>query len=176
MEWKGQIVRIEQDYMTGNVQATFTIEKHIANFLNELKGIDLRIKADKYRNKRSLDANALLWVCLDKIAEKLRTDKWSVYLKMLKDYGKFTYICVKPNVVEAVKAQWRECEVVGEYEVNGQKAIQMLCYFGSSTYDSKEFSRLLEGVIYEMRELGLEAPTSEEMRNSIEKWKKENGI
>lgn len=144
-----------------------TIEKYID------KDLDVTIKL--YKEKRSLNANALLWDCLGKIAVALRTDKWNVYLMMLKRYGKYTYICVKPNVVEAVKAQWRECEEIGEININGEKAVQLLCYFGSSTYDSKEFSVLLDGVISEMKGIGLETPSEREFDMVIESWKKSNG-
>ena len=44
----------------------------------------------------------------------------------------------------------------------------MLCYFGSSTYNSKEFSVLLDGVVSEMQELGLQPPPSGDMKRSIE--------
>jgi hypothetical protein len=80
---------------------------------------------------------------------------------------------VKPNVVDAMKAQWRECEVIGEVDINGQKAVQLLCYFGSSTYDTKEFSTLLEGVISEMAEMGLNLPPSQEMERALEQWEKQ---
>ena len=139
---------------------------------DQLKDKDLNIEIKQFREKRSLNANRLFWDCLGEIATALRTDKWSIYLQMLKRYGKYTYICVKPNVVEAVKNQWRECEEIGEIDINGQKSIQLLCYFGSSTYDSKEFSVLLDGVISEMKEMELTTPSDEEFERVIEEWKK----
>ena len=129
----------------------------------------------EHKEKRSLTANALLWKCLGEISEALHTDKWQVYLQMLKRYGKFTYICVKPKAVEAVKAQWRECEEIGEIKINGQDSVQMICYFGSSTYNSKEFSVLLDGVISEMEEMGLETPTNREMERVLKQWEKNCG-
>lgn len=128
---------------------------------------DKLFEVKEHKEKRSLNANGLLWKCLGEMAEALHTDKWQVYLKMLKRYGKYTYICVKPHVVEAVKKQWRECEEIGEIEINGQKAVQLLCYFGSSTYNTKEFSALLDGVISEMQEMGLETPMSEDMQRAL---------
>lgn len=121
----------------------------------------------EHREKRSKDANALLWACLGELAGALRSDKWTVYLQMLKRYGQYTYICVKPKAVEAVKKQWRECEEIGRVDVGGQEAVQMLCYFGSSTYNSKEFSILLDGVISEMKEMGLDTPTDREFKRVI---------
>lgn len=111
-----------------------------------------------HKEKRSLNANGLLWMCLGEMASALRTDKWDVYLQMLKRYGTYTHICVHPKAVEAVKKQWREVDEVGRGTVNGVESVQLLCYFGSSTMNSKEFSVLLDGVISEMKEMGLPTP------------------
>lgn len=129
----------------------------------------------EHKEKRSLSANGLLWACIGELAGALRSDKWAVYLQMLKRYGKYTYICVKPNVVDAVKAQWRECEEIGHVNINGQDSVQMICYFGSSTMNSKEFSILLDGVISEMKELGLLTPAQRDLDRVIKQIeRKEN--
>lgn len=180
IDWTGEVQKVYQDFETGKFNVLLTINEGAAvvnGLSNYLVNRDkLNISAKKYKQKRSLDANGLLWHCLGKIAETLRTDKWEVYLLMLKRYGKFTYICVKPNMVDAMKAQWRESEIIGEVDINGQKAVQMLCYFGSSTYNTKEFSVLLDGVISEMAEMGLQVPTSQDMQRALEQWEKmQNG-
>lgn len=162
------------DVATDKWLVTFEIEQQPTDY-DKLKDKHLSLTVKQWREGRSLNANALLWNCLGEIAEALRTDKWNVYLMMLKRYGKYTYICVKPNVVESVKSQWRECEEIGEININGEKAVQLLCYFGSSTYDSKEFSVLLDGVISEMKEIGLKTPSEREFDMVIESWKKSNG-
>ena len=175
MEATGKVVSVQRDWQTGKINITFELNEEPKESINQIVNCEkLSIVAKKFRKKRSLDANALLWVCLQEIASAINSDKWSVYLQMLKRYGKFTYICVKPSVVDAVKAQWRECEEIGEVDIDGQKAIQMLCYFGSSTYNTKEFSVLLDGVISEMKEMGLQAPTSAEMERALEQWEKQN--
>lgn len=140
----------------------------ILTFLNAQEDKTQKWDITLHRDKRSLDANGMLWVCLQEIAQALHTDKWSVYLTMLKRYGKFSYVIVHPSAVEAMKKQWRELEEVGEVDVNGKKGIQLLCYYGSSTYDSKEFSVLLDGVITEMREMGLTPPPTKEMQALID--------
>jgi len=124
----------------------------------------------EHKEKRSLDANGLLWACLQEIASALRTDKWSVYLQMLKRYGKFDYVIVREKAVEAMKKQWRELEEVGEIDIHGEKAVQLLCYYGSSTYDKREFSILLDGVISEMRDIGLIPPPDRQTRELLESW------
>ena len=174
MDFIGALQNVARDWKTGKYTISFSVED--PSSLNEIEKIQdcerLSVKVVKYRKKRSLDANAMLWACLGEMAAALMADKWDIYLKMLRRYGKYTHICVKPNVVDAVKRQWREVEEIGEITINGQKAVQLLCYFGSSTYDTKEFSVLLDGVITEMKEMGLQPPPTEEMRRALELWEK----
>lgn len=176
MDTTGKLVSVTKDILSGKLNVTFQIDTEPVEELNVLGKMEqIDIKADKHKKRRSLDANGLLWHCLGEIAKSMNppADKWDVYLDMLKHYGQYTYICVKPNMVDAVKTTWRESEVVGDIDINGRQAVQMLCYFGSSTYDSKQFSVLLEGVIGEMKNLGLTPPTPKELRRVIEQWEKQ---
>lgn len=174
MEVKARVHDILFDAF-GRQRVTFTLEKKAD--MTDLIDKDVRLKAVKWREKRSLNANALLWQCIDKIADALHTDKWEVYLLMLKRYGKFTYVIVPDGAVEKMKTMWRELEVIGEVDVNGRKATQILCYYGSHTYDTKEFSRLLDGVISEMQEMGIPTPMQEDMDRALRNWEKQrNGL
>lgn len=172
MKFTGKVHSVIRDWQSGQTMITFTVNERAAELeIDNIKDLpQLSIEAKKYHKKRSLEANALLWACLGDIAAALRTDKWQVYLLMLKRYGKYTYICVKPNAVEAVKAHWRECEEIGRVTIGGQEAVQLLCYFGSSTYDSKEMSVLLDGVISEMKEIGLQPPLPRDVKSALEQW------
>ena len=173
MQTTGNIIALSKDWKTNKLLINLQVDDCPTEEVQELAQCEkVSIEIKKYRKKRSSDANGMLWACLGEIASVLRTDKWEIYLQMLKRYGKYTYICVKPAAVEAVKAQWRECEEIGKIDINGTEAVQMLCYFGSSTYDTKEFSVLLDGVISEMREIGLQPPPTEEMKRVLETWQK----
>lgn len=168
MDFVGELKDITRSF-DGQTVISYEIGNITHEQADKLASMGLtRITLKKYRQRRSLDANALLWACIGEIAEALKADKWDVYLQMLKRYGQYTYICVKPNVVDEVKAQWRESEIVGEIDIHGQKAVQMLCYFGSSTYNSKEFSVLIDGVLSEMEDMGLDKPLSSDIRRAID--------
>lgn len=171
MEFVGKIKGIAKDYLTDDINITFSTTQNILSEYEKLKGKDkLRIKAVQYRKKRSLDSNSYLWVLLGKMADVLRADKKDIYLKMLKRYGKYTYIVVKPNVVDAVKKQWREVEELGPISLNGQDGIQLLCYFGSSTYDTQEMAVLIDGVVSECKDLEIETLPPDELRRIKEQW------
>lgn len=169
-KWHG---RPYHDVTIGKWLLTFE-SVELPDIFDKTRDKDLNLEIKQHRNHRSKDANALLWECIGRLAVALRADKWDIYLLMLKRYGQYTYIVVPPNAVEMVARQWRECEVIGDININGRDGVQMLCYYGSSTYDTKQFSILLDGVISEMKEIGLTAPTSEDMRRSIEEWEKQS--
>ena len=170
MEAVGVLKGVARDLVTGNWNLTF--ETKSLPKLDDISGGDaLDITAKKHTEKRSRNANALLWECLGRIASALRADKWDIYLQMLKRYGKYSYICVDPKAVEMVKKQWRECEEIGNIKINGREATQLLCYYGSSTYDTKQFSVLLDGVLSEMKEMGIDTPADDVLKAALEAWK-----
>ena len=172
MEFTGKLQNVSRDWKTGQWNITFTMNE--ASAINEVNNIQscekLSIKAVKHRNKRSLDANAYCWVILQKIAEVLHQDKWNIYLEMLGKYGVFTHIIVKPNVVDKVKEEWRTVKELGEVSVNGMTGIQLQCYFGSSTYNTKEMSVLIDGIVYEAKELGIETLPPDELERMKIEW------
>ena len=172
METKARISDISKDFRTGKTRILFTCDYAPPEEIERLADKDIRLRAVQWREKRSLNANGLFWHCIGALASELKADKWDIYLLMLRRYGQFTYTVVKPSAVAKFKESWRECEEIGEIDVNGTKGVQLLCYFGSHLYDSKEFSVLLDGVISEMKELGLETPADEEMKRLIEQWEK----
>ena len=145
------------DYSSKKWLITLELDSPPAEY-DKTKDKPLNITIKQYREGRSKDANALMWACIGDLAAALRADKWDIYLKMLKRYGQYTYVCVIPEAVEMIRKQWREVEEVGRGTVNGVESVQLLCYFGSSTMNSKEFSVLLDGVISEMKEMGLPTP------------------
>lgn len=171
MTAQGKIESITKPIKGSGYLVTLRLDTIPVDLEGKLLDIDLKV----HREKRSKDANALLWACIGDIARVLKQDAWSVYLMLLKRYGKFTYIVVKPEAVDAVKRQWRETEIVGDIDIHGTKGVQMLCYYGSSTYDTAEMSALLNGTVSELEEMGLQRPTSAEMKRAIEEWERKYG-
>lgn len=144
--------------------------KDILSSLEKLQGMELSVEMKKPRKKRSLDSNAYFWVLCDKIAEKVGTDKDSVYLDMLEHYGKFTHVIVKPEAAERMMKEWRACRILGEVTVNGATGVQLQCYYGSSTYDQAEMCKLIDGVVNECKDLGIETLPPDEIAAMNARW------
>ena len=108
----------------------------------------------EYRPKRSLDANAYLWVLIGKIADVLRFDKDEVYLEMLKRYGQREMVSVRSDV--DVRGYFRYFEEVATSTLNGKEFTHYYVFRGSSDYDTREMSVLIDGVISECKDLNIE--------------------
>ena len=172
MEFKGHFVNASKDWNTGKWNVTFTCDSEAAlHELDEIKEADLDITAKKHRNKRSLDANAYAWVLMQKISEKVHKSKWEVYLDLLQEYSKaFTFLIVKPKAVEKVMQMYRTCIDHGDITVNGQTGHQLQVFFGSSTFDTKEMSVFLDGVISTAQDLNIPTETPAEIERMKAAW------
>lgn len=156
--------------MDGRGMATFFCPRSKLKALDGLKEGEYAVEIKRYRERRSLNANAYFWVLVGQIADKIQSDTESVYLRLLERYGVYTHIVVKPNVVDKVKAEWRAVKVLGKVAINGKTGVQIQCFFGSHTYDTKEMSRLIEGTVSEAQELGIDTRTPEEIAVMTEEW------
>jgi hypothetical protein len=172
MEWTGELKGIVRDWDTNQFNITFSInENSVVNEVDKLKDCKLSIKAVKYKQKRSLDSNAYAWVLMQKIAEAVNSDKWSIYLECLKKYSRaFSHVIVKPEAVEKMKELYRTCVDLGEISVNGITGHQLQVYYGSSTFNTKEMSVFIDGIVSECKELGIETLTSEELERMKAAW------
>lgn len=174
MNTTGMITGLSVSYPTRKAVITMEVTARPED-VEKYTGKAVDVEIEQHRNHRSNNANRLLWECVRRIAMETGRDKWTEYLDLLKDYGKYTYLVVKPDAVEAVKKQWREVEEIGEVMVGQDRGVQLLCYFGSSTYNSKEFSVLLDGTINQMRNLGIDVPPSGDIKRALDAWREEHG-
>lgn len=140
---------------------------------DELKEQELAIEVKKYRQKRSLDANGYMWVLCSEIAKKLGTSKDEVYEEMIQRYSEFdrredggyvtvTMLSIIP--IERLGGHWRKIDEKGKFSV-------YMRLVGSSEMDTEQMSRLIDGVVSEAKELGIETLTPDEIRRLEEQWK-----
>lgn len=173
MEFTGRFITAAKDYRTGLWQLTFQCNELAAiEQVDKIKDLDLLdIKAEKHRVKRGRNSNAYAWTLMQRIAEAVCSDKWTIYLQMLQRYSRaFTHVIVKPEAVQAVMEQYRTAIDLGEISVNGQIWHQLQVYFGSSTFDSKEMSVFIDGIISECKELGIETLTPAAVQEMNAMW------
>ena len=172
MDFTGEFVNASKDWKTGKWNITFTCNEESAlPDIDEIKEANLDITAKKHRKKRSLDVNAYAWVLMQKIAEMVGSNKWDVYLDMLRRYSRsFTHIIVHPHAVDAVMQMYRTSVNLGEVKVNGKTGVQLQVYFGSSTFNTKEMSVFIDGIVSECQMMGIRTETPDELERMKALW------
>ena len=126
----------------------------------------MRLNANE--KKRSTDANALCWKLCTEIANVLRSDKDSVYIEMLKRYGQSDIVSVL-SVVD-VKPYFKYFEEFGKGFVKGKEFTHYKVYKGSSEYDTREMSILLDGIIDEAKALDIDVISEREKSLLLQEW------
>jgi hypothetical protein len=173
--------------LTGRIQATalsiggkplITFEvneyKDALNASQDFKYDLVTIKVTKHKKKRSLDANALAWVLMDKIASKLRITKEEVYRNAIRNIGGVSEtVCAKNEAVEKLCAGWRSNGIGWQTETMPSKidgCTNVVLYYGSSCYDKEQMHRLLDNIIEDCRNLGIEIRSPEEIASLLGGW------
>lgn len=126
------------------------------------------VKIDKHREKRSLNANAYLWKLVTEIGNILNKPKEEVYLQMLIDYGQSEMVSILSEI--DVKGYFKYYKLAGTSILNGKEFNHYKIYKGSSEYDTKEMSILLNGVVQEAKNLGIKTKDDIELERLIKAW------
>lgn len=126
------------------------------------------VKIDKHREKRSLNANAYLWKLVTEIGNILNKSKEEVYLQMLIDYGQSEMVSILSEI--DVKGYFKYYKLAGTSILNGKEFNHYKIYKGSSEYDTKEMSILLNGVVQEAKNLGIKTKDDIELERLLEEW------
>lgn len=126
------------------------------------------VKIDKHREKRSLNANAYLWKLVTEIGNVLNKSKEEVYLQMLIDYGQSEMVSILSEI--DVKGYFKYYKLAGTSILNDKEFNHYKIYKGSSEYDTKEMSILLEGVVQEAKNLGIKTKDDIELERLVEEW------
>lgn len=170
-ELHGAIKELNIDYRTGKALLTLAInqKQSAMNCYDELNGTEtLSVKIDKYREKRSLNANAYAWKLLTEIGNVLRISKEDAYFKMLKEYGQSELISVKANI--PITEYVKYCEEAGESTLNGTLFKHYKVYKGSSEFDKREMAIFIDGVVQEATNLGIDVRTPDEIARLKSLW------
>lgn len=183
MRFKGQVCDVSL-YMTEGLTREIILKADLKdeerNQLYNFKGNDVVIDIELNRDKRSLDANAYFWKLCDLIAKKLGSDKDTIYIIQLSRYGVFQDLEVIEDAVPALMQLYRYCEELYSYEAereaqDGDTQTMMVkcirCYIGSSHYNTKEMSDLIQGTVNDAQELGIDTWTPEEIEQVVRLWK-----
>ena len=101
MELRGRLFDIVRDYLTGLFRITLEVGA-IPSGIDAIRDHDLRINLTRWREKRSLSANAYYWVLVSKIADVISQESkepvstTEIHNDLLRRYGQIEIIDGQP--------------------------------------------------------------------------------
>lgn len=134
------------------------------------------LSIDKAKQHRSNDANRYFWELVGQLSAKVGVSPEEIYRSFIKDVGgNYEIVPIRDDAVETWIRCWRkkgigwQCDIIGESKLRGYTNV--ICYYGSSTYDTKQMSRLINLCVESCKEQDIETMTPSEMALMMENYK-----
>lgn len=174
-----ELAGLTSDYATGDTQITFKVHRDskysVRAVVDEARSVDLNLTVAKYSKKRSLDANAYFWKLAGELSAVINIPPEEIYRQYIRGIGdNFEIVPIRNDA----KARWIKnwganglgwvCEELGDSKLDGYTNV--ICYFGSSTYDSQQMKRLTELLVFDCKEHGVETRTPDELARLCDEW------
>lgn len=158
----------------GEQRLTIVTRDDCRGLWDDLNDHDVEVTIKRYRKKRSLDANAYAWVLMDKLAAVTGRRKDEIYLDAVRNVGGNTEtVCVQDKAVDRLREAWSRNGIGWPTEVFPSKiegCTNVILYYGSSTFDTAQMSRMIDGIVQDCRAVGIETMTPEQLSGLLEGW------
>lgn len=111
------------------------------------------LSVNKARKKRSLDANAFAWVLIKRLAEHYSMEPLEVYRQAISTMHTYEVIPIRKDAVDKWESIWKAkgdgwiVTRLGDSKIEGY--VNLRCFYGSSTFDTKEMTTFIDGLIQE---------------------------
>lgn len=166
------------------LELTFTAkgeDKRLARKAAELpKDKKQTIEIKEWKESRSKDANAYMWTLLRNLAKTL-SNRYSkpytdieLYRKYVRESGVYTDKQMHKDVAVLLITAWQErglAWIVDLLDRDGDN-VTLRLYFGSSSYNKSEMARLIDSIIVDCKEFGVETKTPRELEDLLNLWEK----
>ena len=177
MQTTGIITDINIDYKTRKSKISLLLDTKEIDVVEQLKNENkLNVELKKYRKKRSLDANAYFWKLLQEICESAELDTIEEYKRRVKELGIFRQFKIENDNIKTFEKMWTAqgiawfCEIF-DTEIIGDTEFKIInAYYGSSSFNSKQMSRLIDILVQDCKSIGIETKPKEEIESLLKEW------
>lgn len=162
-------IPIEQYAAIGELQAKASA--------GEMLSVEIKVK----RKGRSKNANALCWDLCTEIAKTMnRHTKVDVYRHAIREVGVVDHCAMPERAVERFISEWGR-NGLGWFaerlrEAHGLSGCATVAvYYGSSSYDTAEMSRLIDYLVGEALQQGCDVMSASDRALLIDEWRSSDG-
>ena len=183
MKTTGQITDVSINFINSKGKITLDIDtKNVEtlDLLNKLKEKKLDIEIKQHREKRSGRANRYFWELLTEICEYQNIDPIEDYKRRVFELGIFKITPVLEEDFQTWKKGWEKqgiawsCEKLDTKIINGIKICDVVLYYGSSSFNTKQMSRLIDNLVQDCKACGIETKPQQEIDSLLEEWEEEH--
>jgi hypothetical protein len=135
-----------------------------------------QMKISEYRKSRTLTQNAYYWTLLNKLKNVLKTGEDELHITLLQRYGQDQKDENGNTVIFSLRSDispvgiLKYSKVIGTGEVNGTEFTHYKALKGSSEMNTAEMNVLIDGLISECKEVGIETDTPQELERLRGIW------
>jgi len=153
----------------GDVELTLTIDgyynkRKAKELYNQLQDKEITAILKEFKSSRSIEQNDMLWGIITQISDKVNSshreeDLLNIYSTLLQRANiKREYIRTLPQAENILKESFRAViEVPNSRKIeNGKETVGYWVYYGSSKFDTKEMTELIDTALDLATEVGIE--------------------
>ena len=144
--------------LTGKQRLTLEIDGDFRAQADELKASDVEVTVKRFREKRSLDANAYCWVLIDKLAARMHLPKAEVYRDHIRAIGgTCETVCIQTKALPRLRQVWERNGLgwqVEEFPSKVRGCTNVNLYYGSSTFDKSQMNAFIDSLIETCKQVG----------------------
>jgi len=157
------------NYQNGKGKITLEIDKQYLAKIETFKDKELDISIKEYKEDRSKQANSYMWVILQEMADITQTTKEDIYKKYIREKGLFRIVKVNKEATNTLIKTWTDRGLgwLVDKEKEDDDSVELVMYYGSSSYNSKQMSNFIDYIVQDAKELGIDTTTLEEQQKLL---------
>lgn len=179
MQLTGIITSFNKDWKTGKAIVTLLLDTTNMEHIEKLSKLEkLTVVIKKFFKKRSKDANAYFHVLVNELARYYNISDTEMKIKMNLQYGTIARdtngnsIGVKIPKGTDITQFYDYAKWFGECTENKIEFDKYLFYKQTHTLNTKEMAQLINGVVQECQERGIETKPKAEIDSLLKEWDK----
>lgn len=177
---KGTIKDVMYSSVRNETLVDIRLDGNVIGEINKYKGFHIDLSLKRFFKKRSLERNRYYWTLRDKLAYALAMPKTEIYISHIKEIGGNSYVgrFMESDVPQMCR-NWRRNGLGWVTEIFPSKlngCTNIVFYKGSSVYDTRQMSRLIDLRVQDCKALGIETKSPEQIRALLEGWERNDVV
>ena len=164
------------DALTGRLSIKSVNVPYLRQWLvREYKdGVTYTAEVKRFRKRRSKNANDLCWTMCEQLADAIRSTKEEVYRDQIRKVGVYKDFHLPPDEAKTFRTAWAQLGTgwLTEQVDDDGPLLVVRAYYGSSRYNTKQMSRLIDSLMEDCEAVGIVTVSEKDKALLLDDWEK----